>query len=210
MKKDKPDPASLPAIAVFAATPAQSAYLRALVVKAGMRVAEDGGSCPQTAALCAGGALSPQGWSGPLIQIGGARKEGARYFEAPVRASAVIEALGKIARDLAAPPDHFRLAGGSVERSAMLWYPDVGHPDAGGEPLRLTEKEVAILLYLYQAGGAVSKAEILARVWGYADTAETHTLETHIYRLRQKIERDPSNPAIVLTDGDGYRAALKT
>ena len=74
--------------------------------------------------------------------------------------------------------------------------------------LRLTEKEVALLQYLHGAGGTVvPRDELLARVWGYGEGVSTHTLETHIYRLRQKIERDPATARHLLTEDGGYRLA---
>jgi len=75
-----------------------------------------------------------------------------------------------------------------------------------GDPVRLTEKERDILLRLHQQNGAViERKTLLDDIWGYADGVETHTLETHIYRLRRKIERDPARPAILLTEENGYR-----
>ena len=75
----------------------------------------------------------------------------------------------------------------------------------GKTKVRLTEKEVAILKYLYRAGGrAVSREVLLNEVWGYNAGVATHTLETHIYRLRQKIEADPANAAILITEAGGY------
>jgi hypothetical protein len=72
--------------------------------------------------------------------------------------------------------------------------------------IRLTEKESHILQILAAAqGGIVGKDEMLARVWNYADGVETHTLETHIYRLRRKIEKDPAKPDILLTEEPGYK-----
>ncbi len=72
--------------------------------------------------------------------------------------------------------------------------------------LRLTDKERDILLTLHHAAGKpVSRQELLDSVWAYAPDVETHTLETHIYRLRQKIETDPAAPSIILTDEQGYR-----
>ena len=72
--------------------------------------------------------------------------------------------------------------------------------------IRLTEKESAILKYLYRAGGrAVGRQVLLNEVWGYNSAVTTHTLETHIYRLRQKIEPDPSSARLLLTEGGGYR-----
>src|SRR5262250_1231807 len=63
-----------------------------------------------------------------------------------------------------------------------------------GSKVRLTEKETSILRYLYRAGQKpVARDVLLQEVWGYNSGVTTHTLETHVYRLRQKIERDPSN-----------------
>ena len=73
---------------------------------------------------------------------------------------------------------------------------------------RLTEKEAAIFDRLSRAQGAiVSKAALLADVWGYAPNVSTRTLETHIHRLRQKIENDPARPQLLLTAEGGYRLA---
>jgi DNA-binding response OmpR family regulator len=72
--------------------------------------------------------------------------------------------------------------------------------------VRLTDKEAAILKYLYRANEKVVGREILLdEVWGYNAGVTTHTLETHVYRLRQKIERDPSNARILVTEQGGYR-----
>jgi DNA-binding response OmpR family regulator len=75
-----------------------------------------------------------------------------------------------------------------------------------GDKLRLTEKETAILRFLYRAGQAVIPREVLLReVWGYNSNVTTHTLETHIYRLRQKIERDPTKAQLLVTAAGGYK-----
>jgi DNA-binding response OmpR family regulator len=75
--------------------------------------------------------------------------------------------------------------------------------------IRLTEKETSILKYLYRAGGrAVTRDVLLDEVWGYNSGVTTHTLETHVYRLRQKIEPDPSRAALLVTESGGYRLAL--
>jgi DNA-binding winged helix-turn-helix (wHTH) protein len=72
--------------------------------------------------------------------------------------------------------------------------------------IRLTEKEVDILLRLGERRGeSVDRETLLREVWGYVQGLETHTVETHIYRLRQKIEDDPAKPKILLTDGEGYK-----
>ena len=78
--------------------------------------------------------------------------------------------------------------------------------DEKGRKIRLTEKETSILKYLYRAGAkAVMREELLAEVWGYNAGVTTHTLETHIYRLRQKIEPEPGQARLLLTDTGGYR-----
>jgi DNA-binding response OmpR family regulator len=80
--------------------------------------------------------------------------------------------------------------------------------DADGKKVRLTEKETNILKYLYRAGDKVVTRDVLLHeVWGYNAGVTTHTLETHIYRLRQKIEPDPGMAALLVTEGGGYRLA---
>jgi len=77
---------------------------------------------------------------------------------------------------------------------------------AKGSKVRLTEKETAILRYLYRAGQKpVSRETLLQEVWGYNSGVTTHTLETHIYRLRQKVEKDAATPSILVTEAGGYK-----
>jgi DNA-binding response OmpR family regulator len=76
---------------------------------------------------------------------------------------------------------------------------------ASKRKIRLTEKEAAILRFLYRAANPVSRETLLGEVWGYNAGVNTHTLETHIYRLRQKMERDPANAEILVTTPGGYR-----
>ncbi len=78
--------------------------------------------------------------------------------------------------------------------------------DKKGSKVRLTEKETSILKYLYRAGEkVVSRDVLLHEVWGYNAGVTTHTLETHIYRLRQKIEKDPSRAELLVTEAGGYK-----
>jgi DNA-binding response OmpR family regulator len=80
--------------------------------------------------------------------------------------------------------------------------------DAKQKKIRLTEKEANILKYLYRAGTqSVSREELLAEVWGYNAGVTTHTLETHVYRLRQKIEPETGSQRLLLTEPGGYRLA---
>ncbi len=91
-------------------------------------------------------------------------------------------------------------ADGTLDVTHGIFFTDKDHKQT-----QLTEKEAEILTYLHtQKGKTVSRKDLLSAVWNYAEGVETHTLETHIYRLRQKIEKDTSNPQILITDGDGY------
>ena len=84
--------------------------------------------------------------------------------------------------------------------SAKMLIDDKSHK------IRLTEKETAILKFLYRAGEKVITRDVLLHeVWGYNSCVTTHTLETHIYRLRQKIERDPSKAELLVTEAGGYK-----
>lgn len=94
----------------------------------------------------------------------------------------------------------FRVGPYTFKPSAKLLVRD----DA--KKIRLTEKETAIIKFLYRAGEQViGRDTLLHDVWGYNAGVTTHTLETHIYRLRQKIERDPSHAEILVTEAGGYK-----
>lgn len=95
--------------------------------------------------------------------------------------------------------------GGTVCFAGLTLYPLVRRiEDAKGRKIALTEKETAILLHLHQAmPRAVGRDELLGKVWGYAAEVSTHTVETHIYRLRRKLGED-----IVVTGEDGYHLGL--
>jgi DNA-binding response OmpR family regulator len=77
--------------------------------------------------------------------------------------------------------------------------------DAASKKIRLTEKETNILKFLHRSGETVPREMLLHEVWGYNPAVTTHTLETHIYRLRQKIETDPSRARLLITESGGYR-----
>jgi len=81
--------------------------------------------------------------------------------------------------------------------------------DADGARVALTEKEAALLARLVRAKGAVAPRDVLLRdVWGYSPSVATRTLETHIHRLRRKIEADPARPCLLATAPGGYRLIL--
>ena len=79
------------------------------------------------------------------------------------------------------------------------------HEPVENRQIRLTQKEVTILKCLYRATGLpVSRQTLLHEVWSYSAGARTHTVETHIYRLRRKIEPDPARPSVIVNVGGGY------
>ncbi len=118
-----------------------------------------------------------------------------------IRAGEILDAYEKL-KDSAAEK-----AADTARLGDYIFMPpqtDLAHAD-GVSVLRLTEKERDILVLLLEAGGqAIKRQELMDRLWGYANGVETHTLETHIYRLRRKIEQDPAAPQILITTEDGY------
>jgi DNA-binding response OmpR family regulator len=78
--------------------------------------------------------------------------------------------------------------------------------EENGSRIGLSEKETSILKFLYRVGEKVVTRDVLLReVWGYNADVTTHTLETHIYRLRQKLEKDPSHPVLLVSEAGGYK-----
>lgn len=77
------------------------------------------------------------------------------------------------------------------------------------ETIKLTEKEVAIIKFLYKnKDKIVSKNDLLQEVWGYSPDVSTHTIETHIYRLRQKVEHEDTSAQLIVTEDGGYKLIL--
>jgi DNA-binding response OmpR family regulator len=93
----------------------------------------------------------------------------------------------------------YRIGPYTFRPSAKLLVDDKAHK------IRLTEKETNILKFLYRVGETVPRETLLNEVWGYNPAVTTHTLETHIYRLRQKIEENPGDAHILVTESGGYR-----
>lgn len=140
----------------------------------------------------------------PAVFVGGVPpsiKSGTVYsVDAPIRAGKVADMVRTclLSAENSGSDERFQIAG----RELIYLQNLLTGPEG---PIRLTEKESAILKCLAQAGGRqVSRQALMDSVWAYAQGVETHTLETHIYRLRQKIEKDPANPKILLTLPDGY------
>jgi DNA-binding response OmpR family regulator len=151
------------------------------------------------------------GFKGPIIMLTGQSSD-----------SDVILGLDSGANDYVVKPFRFAVLLARIrsqlrqhEHSEDAQYrvgPYVFKPSAkvlvreDNKKIRLTEKETAIIKFLYRAGEqSVGRETLLTDVWGYNAGVSTHTLETHIYRLRQKIERDPSHAEILVTEGGGYK-----
>jgi len=94
---------------------------------------------------------------------------------------------------------------GAVKIGPYTFHPSAKLLQADGRKVRLTEKETNILKFLHASAGTVPRDILLHEVWGYGPAVATHTLETHIYRLRKKIEEDPAKARILLTEAGGYR-----
>jgi DNA-binding response OmpR family regulator len=145
-------------------------------------------------------ALEEDGFSAPMLLLTAADRakghDGLARLAKPFRITALVQALGRL---LAHPGGDapFRIGPYDFHPSAKLLVD-------GDRKVRLTEKETDILRYLRTASGIVPRQTLLGEVWGYGPQVATHTLETHIYRLRKKIETDPEAP-ILLTEDGGYR-----
>ncbi len=156
--------------------------------------------------------LRRQGLKVPIIMLTGSDEEsdivrglesGANdYIAKPFRLAELLARLRAQMRSFESSEDAVFAIGPYTFRPSakMLMEP------TRNRRIRLTEKEAAILKYLYRAGAKpVPRQVLLNEVWGYNAAVTTHTLETHIYRLRQKIEPDPANARLLVTEGGGYR-----
>lgn len=160
--------------------------------------------------LCA--RLRRQGVKVPIIMLTGSDEEsdvvkgldsGANdYIAKPFRVNELLARLRAQLRIFENSEDAVFTIGPYTFRPSAKLLQDV----AKNKRIRLTEKEAAILKFLYRAGiKSVARQVLLNEVWGYNAGVTTHTLETHIYRLRQKIEPDPANARLLVTEGGGYR-----
>ena len=124
------------------------------------------------------------------------------YISKPFRLAELLARLRAQLRSFESSEDAVFAIGPYMFRPAGKLLQDA----ARGRRIRLTEKEAAILKFLYRSGTqAIARQVLLNEVWGYNASVTTHTLETHIYRLRQKIEPDPANARLLITEGGGYR-----
>jgi DNA-binding response OmpR family regulator len=156
--------------------------------------------------------LREQGVKAPIIMLTGAAQEeehqvagldaGANdYVLKPFKFSVLLARIRAHLRSHEASEDAVYRIGPYEFRPAMRILVDESQ-----KKVRLTDKETSILRYLYRSGEKpVGRDELLREVWGYNSNVTTHTLETHIYRLRQKIEPEAQSPKLLITETGGYR-----
>ncbi len=160
--------------------------------------------------------LRRQGHSMPVIMLTGANEEtdvvrgldsgASDYIAKPFRASELVARLRAQLRIFDRSEEAVFPVGPYTFRPAKKMLQDI----AKNRRIRLTDKETAVLKFLYRSDAAVNRQILMHEVWGYNSAVTTHTLETHIYRLRQKIESDPGNPSLLVTEGGGYRLRPET
>lgn len=126
--------------------------------------------------------------------------DGQYVFQAPIKAGKIIDQIIALKRQASQK---------SVQIGAFIFDPLNNILVKNTAEIRLTDKEKNILLALYYAPEKlISREDLLEKVWGFGSNIETHTAETHIYRLRQKIERDASDPKIIVTTQKGYELKI--
>ncbi|MDZ4741296.1 MAG: response regulator transcription factor [Alphaproteobacteria bacterium] len=141
------------------------------------------------------------GQDGEADQILGLDAGANDYLTKPFRFNVLLARIRAHLRSHAQSEDAvFKIGQYSFRPSAKLLT------GANNTKVRLTEKETSILKFLFRSGDKVVGRDILLHeVWGYNPAVTTHTLETHIYRLRQKIEQDPAHAKLLVTESGGYR-----
>jgi DNA-binding response OmpR family regulator len=144
--------------------------------------------------------LRQVGLSAPILLLTDGEAQTAQESLAkPFRFSALLARLHALSTHHAGDGD------AAVRIGPYTFHPSAKLLQAAGRKVRLTEKETNILKFLHASAGTVPRDILLHEVWGYGPAVATHTLETHIYRLRKKIEQDPAKAQILLTEGGGYR-----
>jgi len=193
-------------------------------IKEGRALAERGGAAliildvdlPDGDGRDACRSLRDAGVATPIILLTGADTEAAEVRGLESGASDYVTKPFKFAVLLARIRTHMRLHESSMDAILMLAGYEFRPASrtlscAARKDIRLTDKETSILKYLYRAGEkSVPREELLREVWGYSAAVTTHTLETHIYRLRQKVDLAPDGPSLIITEQGGYRLNPRT
>jgi DNA-binding response OmpR family regulator len=144
-------------------------------------------------------ALRQAGLAAPILLLTDGETQTAQESLAkPFRVSTLLARLHALST-------HHASSDAAVRIGPYTFHPSAKLLQAAGRKVRLTEKETNILKFLHASAGTVPRDILLHEVWGYGPAVATHTLETHIYRLRKKIEQDPAKAQILLTEGGGYR-----
>lgn len=149
--------------------------------------------------LCPIVALGPSGDSETILALDAGAND---YVERPFRTNVLLARLRAHLRQ------HRQSESAPIMLDHLVFEPGTKLllDPRTGRKTRLTEKEAAIIRYLHRAGGSlVLRETLLAEVWGYSARVSTHTIETHVYRLRRKLERDPRRAEILVSEVGGYR-----
>jgi DNA-binding response OmpR family regulator len=148
--------------------------------------------------------LKSQGFDAPILILAeqGSPAGTVEYIIKPFRFADLLARLNFYLSRHAASDDT------PVTIGPYLFRPGAKLLTEGARKVRLTEKETDILKFLHAAGATVARETLLHEVWGYNPAVTTHTLETHIYRLRKKIEETPGEARILVTEGGGYRLGV--
>ena len=185
----------------------EASHFEAVILDLGM---PDGNGCDYRAQF------RREGHNMPVIMLTGSHGE-----------EDVVRGLSSGANDYIAKPFRFsellaRLRAqlrefDSSEDATFPIGPFIFHPSrkllqdtAAQRCITLTAKEAGLLKVLCRSNAPVERPKLLHEVWGYNEAVSTHTLETHIYRLRQKVEPDPAHPTILITERNGYRLDTET
>ena len=143
------------------------------------------------------------GYRGPILVLGGTDTavDGIEKMALPSRFSMIFARIRGVIRSFEAREDPWLTIGGF-----RLMLGSKTLVNQKGKAEKLTDKEADILRFMHRAGGdLVAREVLLTEIWGYNERVSTHTLETHIYRLRQKIEQDPAHAELLVTELGGYR-----
>jgi len=145
--------------------------------------------------------LKARGFDAPVLLLSSSEAPplAAEYLEKPFRFADLLARLNQHLSRHVASDDM------PVPIGPYLFRPGAKLLTQGPRKVRLTEKETDILKFLHAAGATVARDVLLHEVWGYNPAVTTHTLETHIYRLRRKIEENPGEARILVTEEGGYR-----
>ncbi|MBU6234230.1 MAG: helix-turn-helix domain-containing protein [Alphaproteobacteria bacterium] len=160
---------------------------------------------PYVTLVCPSGMGQYDPAGGPAVILGGRRDDDAedeqrRNMPIPAALADVLTALEGVAQDAVDTAEPRQHNGWTLEPVRLT----LRSPD--GRVITLTDTEVRLLAILFDVQGEeLDKDTLLQRVWGYRPGLDTHTLETHVYRLRQKIETNPTSPTFLMTTEAGYR-----